>query len=238
MHRAMHRHEVGVGRLEPTDTGRAPVRRAGIHDPENPVGVPVRGLGHDLGDQSLEGHDAGGSLAAAEHPGVMHVEGGEVGPGPTRVYSCSTRADRPGLGGTVGCRRSRAWTLVFSSALITKSSACRGWPSHSRAYRSRIRLAFAAKSGSRGKIQARCCQGRMASSWSHRHTVLPAQRGDEARALHLLGDVGAAQARQRQPARGGQLTREGLDLDERFLLGGKARGRPGRGRSSRPGKRS
>src|SRR5207244_4694651 len=32
--------------------------------------------------------------------------------------------------------------------------------------------ALAAKSGSRGKIHVRCCQGRMASSLSHRHTVL------------------------------------------------------------------
>jgi hypothetical protein len=29
-----------------------------------------------------------------------------------------------------------------------------------------------AKSGSRGNIQQRCCHGRMASSWSHRQTVL------------------------------------------------------------------
>src|SRR3989442_550286 len=35
-----------------------------------------------------------------------------------------------------------------------------------------MRPALAAKSGSRGKIQVRCCQGRMASSLSHRHTVL------------------------------------------------------------------
>src|SRR6266852_4474035 len=35
-----------------------------------------------------------------------------------------------------------------------------------------MRVAFMAKSGSRGKIQVRCCHGRIASSWSHRHTVL------------------------------------------------------------------
>src|SRR5436309_8802272 len=35
-----------------------------------------------------------------------------------------------------------------------------------------MRPALAAKAGSRGKIQVRCCQGRMASSWSHRHTVV------------------------------------------------------------------
>src|SRR5512134_2636806 len=35
-----------------------------------------------------------------------------------------------------------------------------------------MRPALVAKSGSRGNIQQRCCQGRMASSSSHRDTVL------------------------------------------------------------------
>ena len=35
-----------------------------------------------------------------------------------------------------------------------------------------MRPALTAKSGSRGKIQQRCCQGRIASAWSQRHTVL------------------------------------------------------------------
>ena len=66
----------------------------------------------------------------------------------------------------------RAWMLVFSSALMTNSSFRRGWSSHRLAYRSNIRPALGTKSGSRGKIQVRCCQGRMASSLSQRHTVL------------------------------------------------------------------
>lgn len=36
----------------------------------------------------------------------------------------------------------------------------------------RIRPAFRANSGSRGKIQHRCCQGRIASSLNQRHTVV------------------------------------------------------------------
>jgi hypothetical protein len=34
-----------------------------------------------------------------------------------------------------------------------------------------MRPALAAKSGSRGKIQQRCCQGRRASAFSQRHRV-------------------------------------------------------------------
>src|SRR5258708_32977678 len=35
-----------------------------------------------------------------------------------------------------------------------------------------MRPALVSKSGSRGKIQQRCCQGRMASSFSHRQMVV------------------------------------------------------------------
>src|ERR1035437_210588 len=41
------------------------------------------------------------------------------------------------------------------------------------AYRSRIGPARCANSGSRGKIQERCCHGLIASWDSHRHTVTP-----------------------------------------------------------------
>src|SRR5712691_2049721 len=63
--------------------------------------------------------------------------------------------------------------LVFSSAEMTNSSFWRGLPFQERPYRSRMRLALTAKLGSRGKIQVRWYQGRMASAWSHRQMVLP-----------------------------------------------------------------
>src|SRR2546425_6684849 len=62
--------------------------------------------------------------------------------------------------------------LVFSSAEITNSSSRSGLRLQTRSYRSKRRPAFAAKSGSRGKIHVRCCQGRIASECSHRQTVL------------------------------------------------------------------
>src|ERR1035437_2297941 len=68
--------------------------------------------------------------------------------------------------------RSRAWMLVFSSVEITNSSSRSDCPCQRRSYRSRIRPALAWKCGSRGKIQQRCCQGRMASSFNQRQTVL------------------------------------------------------------------
>src|SRR3972149_9714269 len=61
---------------------------------------------------------------------------------------------------------------IFSSADRTNSSSLSRCPPKTRSYRSRMREALAAKSGSRGKIQQRCCHGRIASSESQRQTVL------------------------------------------------------------------
>lgn len=56
---------------------------------------------------------------------------------------------------------------------MTKSSVPNGKPLQTRSYRSRTGPALAAKLGSRGKIQLRCCQGRRASLLSQRHNVAP-----------------------------------------------------------------
>ena len=91
---------------------------------------------------------------------------------PPRSYSCSTCRGAPGRVGVVGAQRTRAWILVFSSALRTQSSGARGCPSQMPAYRSSTRPALAAKAGSRGVIQLRCRQGLSASCSSRRQMVL------------------------------------------------------------------
>jgi hypothetical protein len=45
------------------------------------AGVAVGGFGHDLGDEPIEGIDAGGLLATAEDLCPMNVECRQVGPG-------------------------------------------------------------------------------------------------------------------------------------------------------------
>src|SRR6476661_1124227 len=67
----------------------------------------------------------------------------------------------------------RAWMEVFSSAQITYSSGRSGASLNRRAYRSSTRAALVAKSGSRGKIQDRCCHGLIASADSQRQIVVP-----------------------------------------------------------------
>ena len=50
------------------------MRRAVVHYPEHPARCVVRWLAHDLIDQALEGRNAGGRFAAAEHLGTMHIQ--------------------------------------------------------------------------------------------------------------------------------------------------------------------
>ena len=98
-----------------------------------------------------------------------------------------------------------------------------------------MRPAFSAKSGSRGKIQLRCCQGRMASSWSQRQTVLSLMVATKPWPS-TSRPISALLSRDSGKPRCGQLTRDGLNLDHDS--GGKNSGRPERGRSSRPARRS
>src|SRR5207302_4661353 len=62
--------------------------------------------------------------------------------------------------------------LVVSSAETTNSLALSLRPFQRRWYKSKMRPALTANCGSRGKIQQRCCHGRIASALSQRHTVL------------------------------------------------------------------
>jgi hypothetical protein len=95
---------------------------------------------------------------------------------PSRKYSCSTLVERPGAGASVGCLRRRAGITDFfvrRDDECTRIYAFRGRPCQRRSYRSRMRLALAAKSGSHGRIQRPCRQGRRASALSPRHKVAP-----------------------------------------------------------------
>ena len=79
-------------------------------DPEHAARGVVRRLAHDLLDQALEGRDAGGRFAAAEHLGTMNVQRRKVrpmarharadpppaghGPGPARLGPSAVRRQR------------------------------------------------------------------------------------------------------------------------------------------------
>ena len=64
--------------LEPVDAGLSAVGGAVVDHPEHSTRGGVGLGGHDLVDQPVEGVDAGGLLAAAEHLGAVHVPGCQV----------------------------------------------------------------------------------------------------------------------------------------------------------------
>ena len=80
MHRAMHRHEGRIGGLQAFDTRGPAVRGAVVENPEHAARGAVRRLAHHVGDEAVKGRDPGGTLAAAEELGPMHVERRQVGP--------------------------------------------------------------------------------------------------------------------------------------------------------------
>ena len=155
---------------------------------------------------------------------------------PWRRYSDSTRIGcRPGRGGRLGWIRSRAWTPGFSSAEITYSSAPRDSASNVRAYRSSTRPALTAKSASRGKIQDRCCQGLIASAASQRRTVEADSETTTPRRSASADRSGQLHFPNGRPASVGNSHANAFTSATWTAL--KMRGRPDRGRSTRPASR-
>jgi len=149
------------------------MRAAVVHDPEDALGGVVGCLAHDLIDQSLKRLDAGRWFAAAKQLDPMHVHCGEVCPSATalvlvldahRLFRRARQArmsSNPRL--DAGLLVGRDDELVLAQRRASQR----------RPYRSRMRSALRWNCGSRGKIQQRCCHGRIASSCSQRQMVLP-----------------------------------------------------------------
>src|SRR5271166_259375 len=121
----------------------------------------------------------------------------------------------------------RACTEVFSSALITYSLAANGASSKRRAYRSSTRAALVVKSGSRGKIQDRCCQGLIASAESQRQMVVPEIEATMPCSMAVRARSGQCQRASGTPAVEG--SSQASALTATTTSGGKTRG------SSSPG---
>src|SRR5215472_5702384 len=107
---------------------------------------------------------------------------------PWRSYSCSTRIGRPGAGGLVGWHRARAWMEGLASTQMTWSPGGSRLPWQYPWYRSRMTVALAAKSGSRGEIQDWYCQGLMGCSAKIRKT----EEGEICRASPALVNSAAS----------------------------------------------
>src|SRR3989339_1481840 len=79
---AVDEHQILVAALQAGHATRTSMRRAVVHDPEDTARLGVGGLGHDLVYQTVEGRDAGASLATPEDLGAVHVPRRQIGPCP------------------------------------------------------------------------------------------------------------------------------------------------------------
>src|SRR6266852_5298729 len=136
MHRRVNHNRVGILRLKTLDRVLTAMRRAVIHHPKHPIGMTIRRLLHHLIDQAAKRGNPCFGCTAAKHQAAQNIPGRQI-------------LD----GATLGWQRMRAWILVFSSLLMTKSLFPSGWPCQRPAYKSKIAAALGPKWASRGKIQ-------------------------------------------------------------------------------------
>src|SRR5213082_1097329 len=106
--------------------------------------------------------------------------------------------------------------LVFSSAERTNSLAPSLRPFQMRWYKSKMPPALASKSGSRGKIQQRCCQGRMASSLSHRQMVVSLTDAVRPQVRTWAPSSAHAPARKGHTEAMGQFAGDGFNAHDQF----------------------
>jgi hypothetical protein len=123
------------------------VHRTVVNDPEDTASIIVLWARHHLLDQAVKCFDTILAFAAAQDPGIVNIQTGDVGPGAAPKAFMLYLHRATGATGASG---------MFAP------TGLKGSPSHMRAYRSRMRPALSAKLGSRGKIQLRWRQGRIA----------------------------------------------------------------------------
>lgn len=208
-----------------------------IRDPEHPRGGSVRLLVHHLRHEALKGQYPGRLFAAAKSPGTADIPGGEIGPGafalifefnahrpPRRRRKClmngATRRDAGllirgpyAVGGTQGFSvPCPVIPIKYSVRLLREGRIAREYPGSMRPGANRI-----------------------LAQPSPQCTL--ADAGDPAASHDRVPTVCQAQSRQGQPVLMRVRARQGFNRDHDGS-GEKRAGRPPRGRSSRPRKRS
>jgi len=153
-----------------------------------------------------------------------------------KYYSCSTRVIRPAAGPSEGCLRRRAWILGFSSADTTNSSARKAAPSQLRAYRSSTRPALSGEERVSRKDPAAMAPGLEGIRTEPAPECHPADLRDDTAGDDLTLEFVNREARQRYSESRRDLAGEALNLDDD--AGEKRAGRPPRGCSSSPARRS
>src|SRR2546427_10377220 len=77
----MNQNQVRMLLLQSLAGSLPAVRGAVVHNPEDPLGRPVRFLAHDLLDQAVEGSDPGSRVTIAKGLGAPDIPGCQIGQG-------------------------------------------------------------------------------------------------------------------------------------------------------------
>ena len=77
----VRRSEVRILPLQASNGSRTAVTGAVVDNPKDPMGVPVRSLGHDLFDQAVEGDNGAAGFATPIDFGSVDIPGSQIGPG-------------------------------------------------------------------------------------------------------------------------------------------------------------
>ncbi len=85
MNRSVPRPQVGLLLAQAGYASVAALRGSIVDDPEDPAGVVIGGLGHDLGDQAVKGGNPGRLLTATQQFEAMNIEGSQTSPGAAAI---------------------------------------------------------------------------------------------------------------------------------------------------------
>jgi hypothetical protein len=225
MYRPMDKDQVGIALLQAGNGTWAAMSRAVIDDPKDSPGLSIRRLAHHLGYETIEGCYAAFSLAAAEELGPMDIQSRKIGPSPTaavlvfylhdcaRLGRISTMASTAGL--DTGLLIGRQHELVVFERLTVPHSF--------------VKIQHAPRF--LGEVGITREDPRTISPRANGILVEPSPHGAVADFGHkaafasLPSQIGNAPAGQGYLTGGGQLTCQGLDLDDQ-LWGENPRGDP------------
>jgi hypothetical protein len=176
--RQVDEQQVGPGALEAVDRVGAAVDRAVVDDPEHALGGRVRFGGHDLGNERIERLVADFGHTVAEQPAlrVVDIQRGQIRQCPAAAVFV---LDQPRASGTRGDERVASEQRLQLRLLVGRDHVLAGMQpparpatlveiEHPAGLLPEVRIA--------GEYHERHAHGRIASSLSQRHTVVPETR--------------------------------------------------------------
>jgi hypothetical protein len=190
------------------------MRRAVVNDPEHPPGLVIRRLRHHLGHQPVEGGNARLSFTAAKESGVMDIKGCQVGPSAATLVLMFHPLQPAGTGGESGMQTAPGLDAGFlvcrEDELIVGEGVALPKP----------RIEIQESSGLGGKVGDAGENPAAVGPRTNGIFVQPAphravaDRRDQTRLPSLTGHVGPTESGERKMRVGGQLTRQGFNLDD------------------------